>query len=591
MATSSRQVIEAYILNAIVAGKKPSLAEFVEEELEHVVANTNIGDDFYNDWTSRFKNVAKDLGERVQPSSPDWTKLCVALVNNSINKKRGQFRSNPSTSVASHRLEDSSSPYPDQHASAASTSAGSQTSASTTSTLGTADCQWVEQTYKSLDDDQKWWLGSDGSGQGRKSVEDQMLNGINTIALSSPVHSLIMDPRDDVWDHPDFFSPAELAELISFNRPTLPDLPQELQQYLYSYSGKLERITSVNGIFQTDLASLLEHRRQIDFDPLSQSDLYWARKSIVGAMDLLLYDTIPTGGHSEVDLLHDVWGFIKTCFAMSTINVNSGETSMLSSSIRINHARVSGSGELTRNVVERKVNLRFSCLQYEYGCAEVGLSDGPMNTKAINEERLKLPRTLKDIFVRLAMAVPASIRKIKVCGFHISGMQLTVYIMDSPAGAVCRVTKVGPYEFPRSEKQFAKKMIPLLALVWQVRKIMENSADVVDMDTTIIMPSTEEPAEFHIPPSTELQARENARNAHLRRETLEELQDMMHRTSPSLLDFRDVAMIIRAENTPDPRRYNRPNVAEIGMFIVDNPCHEDTGNRDIVIRTRNNELQ
>ncbi|KAI9321384.1 hypothetical protein BX666DRAFT_1901608, partial [Dichotomocladium elegans] len=210
------QAIEAYILTSIVAGKKPSLAEFVEEGLEHVKANTNIGDDLYNNWTSRFANVAKDVGGQVQPSSPDWTKLCVALAGGP------------------------SSPYPDQHASAASTSAGSQTSASTTSTLGTADCQRVEQTYKSLDDDQKWWLGSDGSSRGRKSVEDQMLKVALRCRSHHPVHSLIMDPRDDVWNHPDLFSPAELAELISFNRPTLPDLSQELQQYLYSYSGKVE---------------------------------------------------------------------------------------------------------------------------------------------------------------------------------------------------------------------------------------------------------------------------------------------------------------------------------------------------------------
>ncbi|KAI9313416.1 hypothetical protein BX666DRAFT_1864358 [Dichotomocladium elegans] len=105
-------------------------------------------------------------------------------------------------------------------------------------------------------------------------------------------------------------------------------------------------------------------------------------------------------------------------------------------------------------------------------------------------------------------------------------------------------------------------------------------------------------------PATELQVHENVINAHLRRETLEELQDMMHRISPLLQsfksmaeiarsdgDFRDVAMIIRAENTPDPRQYNRPNDAEIGIFIVENPDHEDIGNRDIVIRTRSNELQ
>ena len=103
-------------------------------------------------------------------------------------------------------------------------------------------------------------------------------------------------------------------------------------------------------------------------------------------------------------------------------------------------------------------------------------------------------------------------------------------------------------------------------------------------------------------PATQLETRQAVARANIRADTLEELQGMMYRVNPFIPQFitaaervrngevGDVAMVINAENTPDPRRYNAPNEAEIGILIVENDDVE-ANRRDIVLRARSNELQ
>ena len=88
---------------------------------------------------------------------------------------------------------------------------------------------------------------------------------------------------------------------------------------------------------------------------------------------------------------------------------------------------------------------------------------------------------------------------------------------------------------------------------------------------------------------------------HLRVDTLDSLQQQMHVVSPFVQAFKQMAqvvresgiqenarLLIRAEGTPDPRRYNAPTASEIGVLILDNA---QGGNRDIVLHTRSNQLQ
>ena len=92
---------------------------------------------------------------------------------------------------------------------------------------------------------------------------------------------------------------------------------------------------------------------------------------------------------------------------------------------------------------------------------------------------------------------------------------------------------------------------------------------------------------------------------HLQEVTLRELQQLMHRINPFASDLknaaqtfrqenqpRDLQIIIQAEGTPDPRRYNRPTTNELAILIIDRVDNEETPSvRDVVLRSHCDELQ
>ncbi|CDH50662.1 hypothetical protein RO3G_07569 [Lichtheimia corymbifera JMRC:FSU:9682] len=465
MATDPTKAIEAYLLQATAAGETPSLCKFFDQEWDYVLNITKPDEDFHNNWKSRFNRVAKKTGVVVEDHEPDWEKLALALVQDR------RVSNNDVTELES----------------ITTSSKKSSSSCSTTTSLSTTDFRWVENSYSQLKDNQRWWLYNH-DGEKRKSVEDEMLKRALTCRQHSPIHSMIIDPMDPAWITEKYFTMDEMEIIRTHQVPELPELPAELSKYLLSFVGK------------HDMDTLLAHRQSTHFHPIKQASLYWAQKSIIDAMDLLVYDSLPNCMSSESDLLHDAWGFIKKCFETSKIKVTTGEKTMTATAQRRNNNRISEGGELKRKAVGTKVDIRFSYLQYEYGCVEAGLEDDQTGTKTINEGRLKLPRALKDILVQLSKSAPSSISKIKVCGFLISGFQITAYIMDCPNGGACRITKVGPHEFPRALEQFSAKMIPLLFLTWQIRQIMESTAHVVLNDSTMLMPTINSLPTNPIPP-------------------------------------------------------------------------------------------
>ncbi|KAG2217964.1 hypothetical protein INT45_001398 [Circinella minor] len=101
----------------------------------------------------------------------------------------------------------------------------------------------------------------------------------------------------------------------------------------------------------------------------------------------------------------------------------------------------------------------------------------------------------------------------------------------------------------------------------------------------------------------QLEIRRNHTNASIDMEVLNTLQTLMHRiclfaqafnnmaTQLRDEDVSDVTLVIRAEGTPDQRRYNRPTGEEVGLLIVDCGHEGQSGDRDIVVQTRSNQMQ
>jgi hypothetical protein len=81
------------------------------------------------------------------------------------------------------------------------------------------------------------------------------------------------------------------------------------------------------------------------------------------------------------------------------------------------------------------------------------------------------------------------------------------------------------------------------------------------------------------------------------------LQELLHELNVYARDFmrmsdvvrdnggsEDITMVFMADGVPDPRRYNAPTTTEIGMVYINSESSE-VGPRDIVIRTRSNEVR
>ena len=60
----------------------------------------------------------------------------------------------------------------------------------------------------------------------------------------------------------------------------------------------------------------------------------------------------------------------------------------------------------------------------EFGTTEVGLKSTTESNKSINELELKVPKTMKDMLLRLMKLSPGNQSKIITCGLNISGIIL-----------------------------------------------------------------------------------------------------------------------------------------------------------------------
>lgn len=82
-----------------------------------------------------------------------------------------------------------------------------------------------------------------------------------------------------------------------------------------------------------------------------------------------------------------------------------------------------------------------------------------------------------------------------------TGMNLTVLIMDCPDGYVCRISRIGPLKYPSSVEEFSKKIVPLITIIAQVRNMIKTTIEAIASDTTIVIPTINASTNSPIPPS------------------------------------------------------------------------------------------
>ena len=166
-----------------------------------------------------------------------------------------------------------------------------------------------------------------------------------------------------------------------------------------------------------------------------------------------------------------------------------------------------GDDQVAQRVSGCQLDKKCVYLGHEIAFSEVGLLDEDENeTKELHEQGLKAPKMLKDFFSSLTNAFPRAVHKSKTAAFiisgkrqlcyikmnkfkpcslnkntsHLLGFHITVIVMDSPDGSVCRLTYSERVEFPTDLALCIKQLVPIMELVYHVRLYLLETIDAIE---------------------------------------------------------------------------------------------------------------
>ncbi|RIA85518.1 hypothetical protein C1645_741508 [Glomus cerebriforme] len=118
----------------------------------------------------------------------------------------------------------------------------------------------------------------------------------------------------------------------------------------------------------------------------------------------------------------------------------------------------------------------------EFGTREVGKSWVDENgMKFLKEAGLKLPKTLKDMLVRLLKKADwdaGTCTKIQMVGIIHAGLMLMPVYLDNPKGYVCRIQRGELMEVPDNAKNFCS-ILTILASVLNIKAVVQETIKAV----------------------------------------------------------------------------------------------------------------
>ncbi|KAI9257282.1 hypothetical protein BDA99DRAFT_441498, partial [Phascolomyces articulosus] len=329
-------------------------------------------------------------------------------------------------------------------------SSSASTGTSSAKKLSEAEKENVNQVYENMKEKNMWTLRTG------TVVEKVMRKAAMDSQYEHPVHSVIFDPKDPMWNN--YFTKMNLMRSVRKTDSKSPHCQKNL---------KISRNLSLVWYIDNDL---YQHACKKHYHPKNDSDLSWMQHSTVDALLLLFHDYLKEK-RSETDLIRRVWTFIDRCFdPCPNIVVNSGElTSKTTSKGRNKDGAIDGANALSRTKMGTKVDPLFSTQMFEIGAMEAGAVSDRSSTKT----HTKCPKTLKDMLVEMERANPFNIQQYKVCGFILSGsLFLQFVVLDCPKGHVCRVTRLPDWlPYPTSAGLFAARFFPYYTLLGVQRSI------------------------------------------------------------------------------------------------------------------------
>ncbi|CAG8544462.1 11598_t:CDS:2 [Ambispora leptoticha] len=162
---------------------------------------------------------------------------------------------------------------------------------------------------------------------------------------------------------------------------------------------------------------------------------------------------------------------------VNAISVVRGESTSLASASRKNIKRLSGE----RRKMGRRIDWILRSISNgdrdEFGAGEAGKSWVDKNgTKFLKEAGLKLPKTLKDMLVKLMEKAgwdEESRAKIQTVGIIHAGLMIMTVYLDNPKGYICRVRRGELMEVPDNAENFPY-ILTILASVLNIKAVVQE---------------------------------------------------------------------------------------------------------------------
>ncbi|KAI9243820.1 hypothetical protein BDA99DRAFT_610347 [Phascolomyces articulosus] len=446
-----KRLVDEYVSGCKENNNNPSLKQFVLQELVHIAELTDIRQNPAGFWTVIFKKAVEDAEvEGVFEEEIDW-----ALI--SAQRKKSE-KPIPTSS--------SSSPHPPT---ASVTSRPTTTTKKSSILMSKEALDEVKNNYEKVIESGLVWELKSG-----RIVEQVMMDYSLGLKYEHPAHSLILTPDDPLYA--EVFTEQELEEIGDFNSIDFDQkLPKDVHEYLYSFLDK----KTLDGI-----STVIYNKT---FKPLDQPDLYWIRKSIEEVVDLYNMNFFDSD-YIEDDVEYRVWPFVFKCFDLTEIRARSGKRKSQASSARHNRNRtLPAHGATTRHRVGEQPDMKCSYLNYELGISEVALKDeGENGSKELHESSIRAPKMLKDFLTNIARERPSILHSIKTAAFIISGLHMSVIVLDCPKGSVCRVTQSERAAFPLHPHVCFPSLIPILELAYRTRLYLLDTVAAIKGDKTVV---------------------------------------------------------------------------------------------------------
>ncbi|KAG2224773.1 hypothetical protein INT45_005297 [Circinella minor] len=298
------------------------------------------------------------------------------------------------------------------------------------------------------------------------SVEEKVMNFALSCHYYHPSQSLILEVTDKNWKK--VFTEAELRDIENKGGPLECKDPEELKRYYLELKG----VKTSTEVFK--------YARSIEInDPSAEHLKVWFSSELSNVARLFLKTrSFDISNMPETDQQYLPFGFFGTIFDGSDIVAKGTEVSSEANAHAINSSRqLSSITAISNRKMGRRGDTIFKYGSEELGCSEVGAARD--QTKAFRDCSMKMPLVLRDMLLS-ATYDSSLLHAAHVIGYSIIGGSASLLDVNIPAGFITRVRKTEPLKFPHTDSNLISRLLPLMTLAYNGKKILDKTADLLD---------------------------------------------------------------------------------------------------------------